>query len=405
MPLKLRYRLEKRLMRLLGFVNFNLRFIMKIGIITFWESNNNYGQILQLYAMQSALQKMEHSPFLIQYHRVRPVVKKPFLQRLVDMNVLASVKYHLTGTRRKKALMMDEKRGFKEFKNKYILFGETHYYNLDELRQNPPEADVYITGSDQVWNHTFFVSPETFLLGFGEPGVKRISYAASYGVKSQDVDTQSMFKQHLGAFSGISVREQSGVGLTEQLGFKAEWVLDPTMLFTKEEWIKLLKLQEVGENPGEKKDQVFIYTLGNSKIRDKDKFIKYAKGLKAFDVVHATANDDFSGNAYPTIPEWVYHISTSRLVITTSFHGMIFCILNNTNFVVLPNTGHAEGMNERVESMLGALGLSDHLMPYFDEEKINALVQKETNWKYINEKLLSWRRKSYDFLNRHLDFK
>tara|TARA_B100002049_G_scaffold211589_1_gene174811 strand:- start:9535 stop:10668 length:1134 start_codon:yes stop_codon:yes gene_type:complete len=376
---------------------------MKIGIITFWESNNNYGQILQLFAMQAALKKMGHEPFLIKYHRIAPKNKQSFVERLINFNPVRSLKHRLDAPLREKSKQMDAKRRFQEFKEKHILFGKEAFKTLDSLKENPPKADVYLTGSDQVWNHTFKVSAEAFLLGFGGADVKRISYAASYGVTEQDEATQKMFKSYLKDFDGISVREKSGVQLTEDLGHKAQWVLDPTLLFTKEDWVDLLELNKVGEQPGVKKEQVFMYMLGNSEIVDKDKFIAFAKALPHKSVIHATANSDFTGNAYPTIPEWVYNISTSELVITTSFHGMIFCILNNTKFIVLPNTGSAKGMNGRVESMLTALGLQEHIMTSFDQEKVEYILGKEINWDKVNEFLAKWRVDSFNFLEKHIN--
>ncbi|WP_416448237.1 polysaccharide pyruvyl transferase family protein [Leeuwenhoekiella sp. A2] len=375
---------------------------MKIGIITFWESNNNYGQILQLFAMQTILKRMGHEPFLIKYHRVPPVEQIDFLTKLKNINLLRSIKYRLQAPVRKKSLLLDEKRSFSNFKNEFICFGEKDYYNLNALQNDPPKADAYITGSDQVWNHTFKVSAEAFLLGFGAKSIKRIAYAASYGVKAQDGLTQHMFKKYLENFSGISVREKSGLELTKKLGFKANWVLDPTMLFTAKQWIELLKLGDIGDSPGVKKDQIFMYMLGNSEIKDKEKFIIHAKQKTDFKIIHATANNDFTGNAYPTIPEWIYYISTSKLVITTSFHGMIFCILNNTNFIVLPNTGHAEGMNERIESMLNFLGMGDHIMTCFSHKQFEAILKKEINWEDINQDLLKWREESILFLTEKL---
>ena len=135
---------------------------------------------------------------------------------------------------------------------------------------------------------------------------------------------------------------------------------------------------------------------------DKEKFISHANASNQYKIVHATANNDTSGSFYPTIPEWVYNISVSSLVITTSFHGMIFCILNNTNFIILPNTGKAEGMNERIESMLSVVKLEDHLMESFEVQKFEKILNKDINWTVINQKLDKWREESYEFLKQNL---
>ncbi|TRZ46026.1 polysaccharide pyruvyl transferase family protein [Robertkochia solimangrovi] len=376
---------------------------MKIGILTFWESKNNYGQILQLYALQCILQRLGHDPFVIKYHRVPVAENRTLMDRLRNVNILDSIKYRFAGNDRNKAALLDERRSFFDFKNENLIFGKSEYFHVEELKQNPPQADGYIVGSDQVWNHTFSSPVNAFLLGFGSDKIKRISYAASFGINEQDSVTQELFKIHLSKFNAISVREKSGTDIVGNIGLNSDWVIDPTMLFNRLEWVDLLKLNTIGENPLDKKNQIFLYTLGNSKIVDRNKFVHYAKNLKGFSLIHAAANDDLSGSSYPTIEQWVYYISTSALVITTSFHGMLFCILNNTNFVILPNTGHAQGMNERITSMLGILNLEDHLMSQFNTGQMNSILNKNIDWNHINEKLDRFRASSMDFLIKNLN--
>ena len=119
-------------------------------------------------------------------------------------------------------------------------------------------------------------------------------------------------------------------------------------------------------------------------------------------VRHAAANNDLSGSFFPTIPQWVEHIANSKLVITTSFHGMVFCIINNVNFILLPNTGKAQGMNVRIDSLLGLIGLRDHVMNDFDREKLDSILNKKVDWERINTIIQSKRDKSLTFLKESL---
>ena len=125
--------------------------------------------------------------------------------------------------------------------------------------------------------------------------------------------------------------------------------------------------------------------------------------LKGYRVIHASANNDASGNILPTIPEWVNNIKNAEMVITTSFHGMVFCLLNNTNFIILPNVGFASGMNERILSLLTLLGLEDHLIEKFSENSISNIFSKKIDWNEINKILEHQRQISIEFIQKALD--
>lgn len=368
---------------------------MKIGILTFWESKNNYGQILQLFALQTTLNKLGHDSFLIKYRRIPSGRNRKLLVKLNSIYLLRIFIGSIRRFIRKEANTNDEKRKFDAFKKEHIVFGEYEYLNFNGLKNNPPVADVYVVGSDQVWNNNFSVSAEAFLLGFGGKKVKRVAYAASFGEKTISDDTKVLFEKHIHNFDAVSVREQSGLDICSNLNVSnTQWVLDPTLLFTKEDWSKMLGLQD-----GVKNDKsIFIYTLGNSEIIDRDKFIGYVNSLKQYRVIHASANNDISGNILPTIPEWVDNIKNAEMVITTSFHGMVFCLLNNTNFIILPNTGHAAGMNERILSLLTLLGLEDHMIEQFSESKVTNIFLKKIDWNQVNTILEQQRQFSIGFI-------
>lgn len=365
---------------------------MKIGIMTFWESHNNYGQLLQAFALQAYLKKEGHEVFFIKFHRIAPPKRQPLLKQLIK-SVIRKIQGDSTS--------LDHSRGFDDFRKEHLTFSENGYKNYQELLDNPPIADAYVCGSDQVWNNTFKVPCEPFLLGFGPKLTKRVSYAASIGQKEISAETAALFKKHLENFNGISVRENSGVQICQQLGFsETAWVPDPTLLFTKAEWSDYLGINI--NTAVQKKSGIFVYTLANSVINDKQKFIDYSNQMKDVQVIHASANDDSSGTIYPTINEWVGYIRSSDYIITNSFHGMVFCIIFNKKFVILPNTGHALGMNERITSLLGRFNLEEHVMYEFSKEKMDRLFEKEIDWKTINSSIDSWREEGKDFLNKSL---
>lgn len=375
---------------------------MKIGIMTFWESQSNYGQILQVFALQTFLEQNGHEAFVIRYKLVAPAArKKTILERVRDFKLTRFV-----NNRRykgKKAFeQLKKPRQFDVFKKDYLKFSTGEYQSVPQLVATPPEADVYIAGSDQVWNNSFSVSCEAFLLGFGGQQTKRLSYAASFGKKELDPVTTELFERHIGKFNDVSVREKSGLEICRKLGVAGTWVPDPTLLFNREEWLKLLGITEQPAAAGNEK-HVLLYTLGNSAIKDKRQYIQYAQQTAGQNVVHVSANEDYAGAHYLTIPEWVAAIHKADFIITNSFHGVVFCIICNRNFVVLPNSGHAAGMNERIDSLLGRLDLTDHLMYAFDRERLDKLRTKKINWHPVNQTIKDWQEDALAFFQRNLN--
>lgn len=359
---------------------------MKIAVLTFWESQNNYGQILQLFALQRYLREMGHEPYVVKYYRI------PSYSTLTNIKRLARKMFAL-GSQKRPATSDYQQRDFDAFRNKYIQFGEDVYRSVADLGQNPPDAGAYICGSDQVWNNKLAVPCKAFLLNFGSADTLRISYAASFGQKQLDSETFKMFKSSLPNFDAVSVREDSGTQICSSLGYSnAQWVLDPTMLFDRYQWISMLNLH-IQHEPS----KTFIYTLGNSSLDGKDNFVSHFRSFGS-KTVEVSANNDFTGNDYPTIEEWLQHIASSDFVITSSFHGVVFCIIFNRNFIALPNTGNATGMNERLLSLLKRLDLSDHIMPKYDPEIVENLRNKSVNWAMVNSRIAEWKVTSANFL-------
>lgn len=361
---------------------------MKIGIMTFWWTQSNYGQMLQAFALKTTLERMGHSPFLIKYHGSASVQKneKTLFTRISTFKlndfIIRRVKQHKIKNELKKNL-----RDFDAFRNAHFQFSEETYSSLNDLHARPPQADAYICGSDQVWNSNFGVSCEPYLLGFGDKSVKRIAYAASFGVKQISKETERIFRKHLPNFEVIGVREKSGVDLCHDMGFmNAKLLPDPTLLLTADEWCKIIGTTRVVN----KTNRSMVYTLGNSPMADKTQFLKFMHAGDKL-VSHVSSNHDFSGNAFPKVFDWVEMLNQSDFILTNSFHGMVFCLIFNKNFVIIPNTGSAEGMNERIVSLLDRLDLLDHIMPSFNEAKINSLVEARINWDTINEKVMTWK--------------
>ena len=385
---------------------------MRIGIVTYWSSSDNYGQQLQCFALQKYLIGLGHDTYLIKY---MPTNHIPLWRRIAR-----SIKYRLLVSseqkeKDKKLKLICEKnnllncrRGFKEFRDKYIKSTEIVYRNIKELRNNPPDADIYICGSDQVWNNSLKDSDTAgWFLDFGKPTVKRVSYAASIG---RDIDSSEInrFTKYLKNFNAISVREQKAYALCHQLGFdKSIIAIDPTFLLNSSAYDSI----EIDSNDIDVAGEpyVFIYTL-NIRTAEEiywDDFQKIiAKdGLQIRSVSssgYLPARELLPGvqNEQATIPEWLSLIKHSEYVITTSFHGVVFCLLYHKPFyAVLLNNEYSKG-NDRIISLLESLDLSFLIIS--NKESLTQAGFDRIDWVEVDEKIVLLRKKSVHFIDEIL---
>lgn len=375
---------------------------MKIGVITFWDSQENYGQVLQTYALQVFLKRKGHESFLIRYDKSTSVKKKkPSLakkilntnwDKLFDKQALKrkldSFSADLDGT---------PDREFDTFKKEHLKLSAEFYSSPEALQNNPPDADVYICGSDQVWNYKFIGDYKPFFLQFGDPQVQRIAYAASFGHKELPSEVKSEYQEYLKSFDAISVRESSGMELCRQMGYESRLLPDPTALLNRRAWEALSKRTD--DFALSNKRKVFIYTLGNRPSTAREDLFRHFTESPETVVAHTSIHKDREGDLHPSIQEWLGYFRDCDLVLTNSFHGMLFSIIFNKNFIGLPCTGNNAGMNERLTTLMEGLGLEDHLLFEFDINKVNELTQKKVDWESINAKIDKWRMQAHDFLD------
>lgn len=387
---------------------------MKIGIITFWESTDNYGQVLQAYALQQALQSMGHEPFQIRYSIKASQAAEnssSFLKKIMKLLLIYPL---IKSIKRRRVLREDtayhlmiekknEMRRFGEFRSKYIVQGDVVYNSIEEIRTNPPSADCYITGSDQVW--TMLLNNEgnaAYFLDFGNKNTKRISYAPSFGRASYPQKLLPRLRELLNHFDAISVREQEGVNICESIGVKAEHVLDPTLLLAKTEYFNKLNF-----NDEEKDNSLFVYSINVRTPEDLywSKLKQYAvdNGLK---IIVTTSSGNFPGREiyedveyfYATVEEWIRSINKAQLVATSSFHGVVFCLLMHTNFIFYPLKGKETKSNGRVQSLLQSLNLEDKICNC--ESDVNNCILINPVWERVDDLLIHKRKESLEFLSK-----
>lgn len=340
---------------------------MKIGILTYWWASDNYGQLLQCYALQRYLRDLGHEAFIIRYNynnegiRIKVPVWKRALKAL---NPVIFYKYFERKILRKRILEINKVREFDVFRSKYISLSNDFYAKYENLSANPPEADVYIVGSDQVWNFSFadFSGVKNvvhaYMLDFGRENVKRISYAASWGVSAISDDLRKEITPLLKKFDYVSVREQKGLDLCKQCGVdNAEWVCDPTLLLDAESYRTLYRENEIRKP---QKKYIFVYMLNNQYEFNLDSIYRFAKE-RNLDVIFVTGNYKAEKRKlfYATISEWLYLIDNAEYVISNSFHCAVFSILFKKQFGLVKLSGIHSGMNTRLDSLFDLFSISE----------------------------------------------
>lgn len=362
-----------------------------IGIMT-WFTYNNYGTVLQVYALSKKIKDNELIPEIINYN---PKIRKIKIYNMTPkyiLNKLDEAKF-----KRKYCLELDKtKHKFDKFRAEELNITE-EYKTFTQMNEKSNDLDKVICGSDQIWSPLFFDSH--YFLDFVNDNSKKISYAPSFGVSNiQDEYLEKKVKKLINTFEpdNISVREEQGKKIIEKLCNKDVMVtLDPTLLLTKEEWINAL-----GIKPS--KDQyILCYFLGKNK-----KYVKIAKEiskklnlklkvLPVNNLIDKFDKESIISNCGPK--EFVEYISNASYVLTDSYHGILFAINFNKQFTAFKRFKENKfSQNSRVFNILRNLDLSDRL--YNDKDLNLSKIQ----YNKINKRLEIKRKASMTFLKNCL---
>lgn len=384
---------------------------MKIGIITFWESNDNYGQVLQCWALQQQLKRMGHEPFLIRYHSTKKH-SASFMQKVKKVlriyPVVLKITKHIKRKQNTRLVKILERgnvqRQFNDFRQQNIISCETIYNSLESLQNNPPEADYYICGSDQVWS-MILNNPENeaYYLNFGEKKIKRIAYAASFGRDVYPKEWNDKLRDMLIRLQAVSVREDSGVDICAKVGIKAYKVLDPTLLLDSNSYAALM------ERPKIESKYFYTYSI-NVKSKNElywNELMEYASdnGLVSISTtssgyIPGRELCDNTSYIYATIPQWLGYIKNAQFIATTSFHGVAFSLIFGKNFIYFPLKGKYCKGNNRVLSLLGEIGLLEKVC--WTGREVKKCIEIPINWENIEKQLLKMKAESALFLNMYL---
>lgn len=366
---------------------------MKVGILTY-HNTANYGAALQAFATQQAFTNLGVDAEIIDYtneqRRGNYSVSKRFLKQLRQRHLLQAVKT-LAGM----PMILSRSKNFSAFYRTHLKLSTSVFRSMKSLRENPPVYDVYLAGSDQVWNYRNNGDDPNYMLDFVSDKSKTLSYASSFGLDDIPAKRKQTYARLLSEIRFISVRECMGAVLVNQLtGRKPEIVLDPVFLPERRFWYELAK-----EDDSPKRPYILLYTskpgffpeyqaTTNTNIDKKD-LVKIGSDISFSDLfrrhmrVRSTVGPD----------SFLGYIKNADLVLTSSFHGTAFSILMEKPFIAFLSGD--KGRDARIVELLYSLGLSDRI---FTPSTTIDIAERKINYEAVNHKLSDMRAQSISFI-------
>lgn len=354
----------------------------RVAILTI-NDDNNYGNRLQNYAVQETIKKQKVQVETISNQLNLAGIK--YIKKIIK-NIIKTILPIKTSFKRNLRFM--------QF-NKNIKYSKYHIDKNHIPKNLWVKYDAFITGSDQVWNPNFGRMSDIDFLIFA-PKEKRNSFSASFGINEVPEDMKEYYKNNLLGLNNISVREEAGKKIIEDLTGRTdvEVLVDPTMLLTAEEWDK------VSKRPKQLKTDKYIlnYFLGELSKSRKEEIDRIAKenGCEVIDIL------DQNSPFYQTGPsEFLYLEKNAFLICTDSFHSCVFAILYNRPFIVFDRKQkNLVSMNSRIDTLLSKFKLED--------KRYKGKIEKEDllhNYDEAYKILEKEREKSTKFLEKILDIK
>lgn len=375
---------------------------MKIGVVTLWNGNDNYGMILQCWALQKYLERLGHHPFVIKYDAKGNLLKRFLKELLFILKVPFDEKQRECYRQRRYNEEKNKLRDFDSFRKKYLRFSNLTYYYVEKLRIFPPNADCYISGSDQIWRGSLrYKNIKGYFLDFGPDSVRRISYAPSFGMSKYYEGENNLLANALKKYDAISCREYDGIAICKDVGFDAIKVEDPTLLLEKKEYEELC-------SPISKRDYIFIYSLN---ITEPSQIfwdeLKQIRNNYDFIVTPASgynpSREIFGDNIcyyYATPQEWLSLVRGADMVVTSSFHGVVFSIIFNVRFSYVPLSGKIATANNRVTDLLHNLQMDFAIVD--SGKDYSKLLGMDYQWERVNKMKGQLIKQSCDYLDRAL---
>lgn len=362
---------------------------MKVSIITILD-NTNFGTYLQALATCKAIEGLGHDVEVIRYTRPFMTGWGQFWKLLHDRGILSLLRNCWKIPRTLKLRNQDY-----TFLSKYVHVTK-EYVGFESLQKDPPQSDVYVVGSDQVWNSVYNKGiDKSFYLEYAPKEKKRISYASSIGMDSFPEKERAKTIKFLKKYSHISVREKAAKELLEEYGIQSEVVLDPTLLLDAKAWSGISEKCDIRFS----EKYLLVYSVEQKK---QDKLIDhYARmiakqmELKIYQVSYSgTAKrldsaDVFFGHATPDV--FLNLMKHASFVVVSSFHGTAFSVNFQKEFLTIS----ANRFNSRVKNLLDITGLNDRLV---SDKKLDVQLLSIIDYTDVNARIEKARDNSISIL-------
>lgn len=364
---------------------------MKIGIVTM-PLCANYGGTLQNWALQQVLIRMGHEPITLRF----PVMYQGmsslhYWTKVFPMQTMRFVAHKFVGGKYEMPLAIgpwkESVRGMERFVDEHINVTEyLSNLSMDDVRRYGVEA--LIVGSDQIWRPVMYDAVKYYFLGFtGDSDILRVAYAPSVALDEWPYKEEVTVKlrELIKKFSAVSVREESSVQLVkDNLGVDAQWVLDPTMLLKKENYIEVCKNEPESNEP-----LVFAYILDMTD--EKRQMAENTAKTLGCGVRYLSAD---KVKKEDTIEKWLANFRDAKYVITDSYHGTVFSLIFQKQFYTFYNTYRG---NARMDSLKLLTGLNGR----FIQQPVEG-YGFDIDYTEIEKRIKKMRRESELFLENTL---
>ena len=364
----------------------------KIGILTYHRAEN-YGSALQAYALTHYLIQKGYDAEIIDYHSSAQdkmySIFKPYRSGK-DLIRNLQIACHFFSLKKKKDR-------FESFLSAYVKISKESFNEESDLSILNQRYDLFICGSDQIWNYQCCDFTKAYLLDFVQDKTKCISYAASLGIEQFDDAHKELYRDHLSEFYRISVREKIGAEYISALtGRTVATVPDPVMLLNAKDWNELICKPKI------KRKYIFCYFIGDVVgMRDFAVKMKKKKNLPLV-VVNINLRDEFYINkkkysAGPT--EFLSLLNNSEYICTNSFHAVVFSLLFHKNFWVFSSVDKLSSKS-RIENITEYFDLQSRVINC--EKALPDNIIEPIDYSDVDRKIDQLREVGVAFLNESL---
>lgn len=367
---------------------------MRIGIITIHRLVN-FGTALQAYALQRYLQKTTvHQVEIIDYVFPNSFHKKP---KTIIKRMRGYARLMLDYLFEKKHKY---KKNFRRFQNKYFCLSAEHYPTVKSLEKNPPIYDIYITGSDQVWNTKTVNNDANFYLCFASKGKPKISFSACFSNTALESKYKSSVKERLSDYKFIGVRENSAVDIIKDLHIPQEIIVrntcDPTLLLSKEDYSAISAESDLSIKG--KYILVYILMYAFDPYPALGEVLKHVQEQTSLPIIVIGDRRFKYDGKYKFIKgigpaDFLFLFEHASYVVTSSFHGTMFSLIYRKPFTAIsPDAG-----DSRINDVLEVIGLTDNLVHNNEERPICSTTNPYND--VVEKKICNFIKSSKEFLN------